>query len=106
MVKRCNAVDVRIYIDVVVNHMSGDASPAIGTGGSSADPSARSYPTVPFDVNDFHRYCKIKNYQNATEVRDCQLGGLHDLDQGKEHVRGKIVEFFNRLIDSGIAGLR
>lgn len=107
MVKRCNAVDVRIYVDIVVNHMSGDANPAVGTGGSTANTSSRSYPAVPFSFADFHQpVCSIHNYNNAAEVRNCELSGLHDLDQSKEHVRSKIVEFVNRIIDLGVAGIR
>jgi len=39
-------------------------------------------------------------------VRNCELVGLHDLNQGVEHVRQKIVEFLNLLIDIGVAGFR
>ncbi|KAG7210989.1 hypothetical protein KM043_016358 [Ampulex compressa] len=105
MVKRCNKVGVRIYPDTVVNHMTANKSPAIGTGGSTAQTEAFSY-SVPYSRQDFHQSCLIKNYQNATEVRDCELNGLHDLDQSKEHVRQEIVNYFNRLIDHGVAGLR
>ncbi|XP_011300849.1 alpha-amylase [Fopius arisanus] len=106
MVRRCNAADVRIYVDVVVNHMTGDANPARGVDGSTAEPSLKSYPAVPFTSADFHRTCAISNYQNATEVRDCELSGLHDLDQSKEHVRAAIVEYMDRITDLGVAGFR
>ena len=107
MVRRCNQAGVRIYVDIVINHMTGDADPAIGTGGSIANTQDLYYPGVdPFTSRDFHAKCAINNYQNATEVRDCELSGLHDLDQGKTHVRIKIVQFLNRVISTGIAGLR
>ena len=41
-----------------------------------------------------------------TQVRNCELDGLHDLNQGTEYVRQKIIEFLNRLIDIGVAGFR
>ncbi|KAK9871279.1 hypothetical protein WA026_011549 [Henosepilachna vigintioctopunctata] len=78
MTKRCNKVGVRIYVDAVVNHIS----------------------------EHFHKPCSINNYNDANEVRGCELVGLKDLDQGQEYVRGKIVEFLNRLIDLGVAGFR
>lgn len=106
MVSRCNKAGVRIYVDTVFNHMTGSANPAYGTGDSSAVPDQLSYPTVPYSVEDFHKPCLIQNYNNATEVRDCELSGLHDLDQSKEHVREKIVEFLDKIIDHGIAGFR
>ncbi|XP_057336494.1 alpha-amylase A-like [Microplitis mediator] len=106
MVKRCNAVDVRIYVDIVVNHMTADVSPAIGTAGSTANTSKRSYPAVPYSIMDFHPICAINNYNDATEVRNCELSGLHDLDQSREHVRNTIVNFINSFIDLGVAGIR
>lgn len=106
MVKRCNAVDVRIYVDIVVNHMTADVSPAIGTAGSTANTSTRSYPAVPYSIIDFHPICAINNYNNAIEVRNCELSGLHDLDQSREHVRNTIVNFINKIIDLGVAGIR
>jgi len=106
MVERCNKVGVRIFVDTVVNHMTADAQPAYGTGGTSANPEQRSYPAVPYSKKDFHPSCQIQNYNNATEVRDCELSGLHDLDQSKECVQDKINEFFNKVIDLGVAGIR
>ncbi|XP_029669332.1 alpha-amylase 2-like isoform X1 [Formica exsecta] len=107
MVNRCKKVGVQIYVDVVVNHMSADAQPAYGTGGTSADPKDFSYPGVPYSSQDFHTPpCQIQNYNNATEVRDCELSGLHDLNQRKDHVRSEIIEFFNKLVDLGATGLR
>ncbi|XP_050462477.1 alpha-amylase 2-like [Cataglyphis hispanica] len=107
MIERCKKVGVQIYVDAVINHMTADILPAYGTGGTSADPKDFSYPGVPYTSQDFHTPpCQIQNYNNATEVRDCELSGLHDLDQSKEHVRNEIIGFFNRITDLGIAGLR
>lgn len=107
MIERCKKAGVQIYVDAVINHMTADILPAYGTGGTSADPKDFSYPGVPYTSQDFHTPpCQIQNYNNATEVRDCELSGLHDLDQSKEHVRNEIIGFFDRIIDLGIAGLR
>lgn len=108
MVERCRNAGVRIFVDVVVNHMAapGPSTPLIGTAGSLADPLARDFPLVPFDKSDFHQSCSIQNYSNATEVRSCELSALPDLDQSNANVRGAIVEFMNTLIDMGVAGFR
>lgn len=107
MVKRCNDVGVRIFVDTVFNHMSGNQSPAIGTAGSDAYPSDLYYPGVPYGPSDFHRPpCGISNYQDAVQVRDCELNGLHDLDQSKESVRRAVVQFLNKIVDAGVAGYR
>jgi len=106
MVRRCNDAGVRIYVDVVFNHMSGDHKDAVGTGGSRANTYDLSYPSVPYTRPDFHSFCPIVNYQDPANVRNCELSGLHDLDQGAEHVRERIVRFINDMIDVGIAGIR
>ncbi|XP_055837480.1 alpha-amylase A-like [Episyrphus balteatus] len=104
MVERCNKVGVRIYPDVVFNHMA--ALSGRGTGGSLSDPDNNNFPAVPYTAEDFHPTCSLKDYSNPKEVRNCELEGLKDLDQSKEHVRQKIVAFLNHLIDIGVAGIR
>jgi hypothetical protein len=41
-----------------------------------------------------------------SQIRNCELVGLHDLNQGLDSVRNKILGFLNRLIDIGVAGFR
>ncbi|KAF4520997.1 hypothetical protein B566_EDAN002493 [Ephemera danica] len=106
MIRRCNNVGVRIYADVVFNHMTGGGSYLTGTGGSTANPDQKSYPAVPYGSGDFNGNCGINNYNNPVEVRNCELVGLKDLNQGKEWVRGKVADMLNRLIDLGVAGFR
>lgn len=106
MVARCNAVGVRIYVDTVINHMTGEWNPAVGTAGSTADTANKNYPAVPYSSLDFHATCAIEDYNNAEQVRNCELVGLKDLDQSKDYVRGKMLEFMNHLIDLGVAGFR
>lgn len=108
MVVRCRNAGVRIFVDVVVNHMAppAQASPVIGTAGSKADPLARDFPAVSFNRSHFHPSCAIQNYSNATEVRVCELASLPDLNQTNLEVQDKIVEFMNKLVDVGVAGFR
>ena len=104
MTRRCNAVGVRIYVDAVINHMSGMSR--TGTGGSSADNGGKQWPGVPFGPNDFNPRCDINNYNDVNQVRNCWLVGLADLNQGSSWVRDKIVDFMNHCIDLGVAGFR
>jgi alpha-amylase len=106
MTTRCNAVGVRIYVDVLPNHMAAHAVPAVGIGGTTANTAIRDFPGVPFSDMDFNRPCDIYDWHNIYEVRNCQLVGLNDLDQSKAWVRDKIVEFFDHLIELGVAGFR
>ncbi|XP_063699918.1 alpha-amylase 1-like [Culicoides brevitarsis] len=104
MIKRCNKVGVRVFVDVVFNHMAAGSGVVRGTSGSRAEPGNRAYPI--YSRYDFNRLCGINNYQNATEVRVCELSGLPDLDQSKSYVRKQIVDFLNKLVDMGVAGFR
>lgn len=99
MARRCNAVGVRIYPDVVINHMS--AAGGYGTGGSFSNPQEKSYPGVPYSKLDFNAGCGINDYQNSIQVRNCDLSGLPDLNQGNEYVRDKIAGYLNHLTDLG-----
>ncbi|XP_049811104.1 alpha-amylase 1-like [Schistocerca nitens] len=106
MVKRCNDVGVRIYADVILNHMTGTWDGEVGTGGSIPDTAAYSYPDVPYTKDNFHPYCLVNNYQDANNIRDCELVELHDLDQSQEFVRQKLSEYLNHLVELGVAGFR
>lgn len=106
MTRRCNEVGIRIYADVVINHMTANPKNNLGTAGSTADFQKYEYPAVPYSIHDFHAPCIINNYNVATEVRNCQLLALKDLNLGKDYVRDKISDYLNKLIDYGVAGFR
>ncbi|XP_058813358.1 alpha-amylase B-like [Topomyia yanbarensis] len=103
MVRRCNVVGVRIYADVVLNHMSSFTQYG-GTGGSTADSVRLSYPAVPYNMSDFNENCLITESSNPIERRSCRLEGSPDLNQRSEWVRDRIVNFLNKLITYGVAG--
>ncbi|XP_049873298.1 alpha-amylase 1-like [Pectinophora gossypiella] len=110
MVRRCNNAGVRIYVDAIINHMTGTWSENVGTGGSTANFGEWNYPSVPYGRNDFNwPQCVIQgsDYGCCPErVRNCELSGLKDLNQGSEYVRGMIVGYMNHLIQLGVAGFR
>ena len=106
MTKRCKAVGVDIYADVLINHMAGQYT---GKGVAGSDYSQYQYP-VPYSKNDFH-HCgrkdnKIANYQDLWEVQNCNLGTLVDLNTAKPDVQNKIVAYLNDLILLGVSGFR
>ncbi|KAM9688354.1 alpha-amylase 2B-like isoform 2-T2 [Trichechus inunguis] len=100
MVTRCNNVGVRIYVDAVINHMSGSGVSAgtSSTCGSYFNPGNRDFPAVPYSGWDFNDgKCQtgsgeIENYQDVNQVRDCRLVGLVDLALGKDYVRSKVID--------------
>jgi alpha-amylase len=108
MVSRCNAVGVDIYVDAVINHMSGVDPSGVGINGSTF--SYYDYPGT-YASWDFHHCGRngnddIVNYQDPWEVQNCELVNLSDLDTGSSYVRGKLVAYMNDLISLGVAGFR
>ncbi|KFB47455.1 AGAP012230-PA-like protein [Anopheles sinensis] len=108
MSRRCNAAGVRLYVDIIINHMGATqpVEPAQGTGSSTAIPSDRQFPAVPYGWPDFNPPCDINNWNDPVEIRNCELVGLHDLNQAVPWVRDRIVDFLNHLIELGVAGFR
>nr|XP_006819823.1 PREDICTED: alpha-amylase-like [Saccoglossus kowalevskii] len=114
MVDRCNKAGVRIYADVVINHMTGkNAGHGYGIGGNKFNASSKSYPAVPYKYEHFNGQdtCKsddglVHNYTNPEEVRNCNLLGLLDLRLDMDHVREMVTNYMNDLIDMSVAGFR
>lgn len=104
MVSRCNAAGVAIYVDAVINHMSGGAS---GTSSAGNGWTGHNYPRVPYGSGDFHQpVCGIDNYNDAWNVQNCELSGLQDLNTGAAYVRGKIADYLVDLVNLGVKGFR
>lgn len=53
----------------------------VGTAGNKAEASRNNFSGVPYTPEHFHKPCSINNYNDANEVRSCELVGLKDLDQ-------------------------
>lgn len=107
MVRSCNAVGVRIYVDVLLNHMAASYDGVVyGTGGSFAYPNAKHFPAVPYTAHDFHSTCDIQDWNDRFQVQNCELVRLKDLDQSSDRVRAQLLGFLNHLIELGVAGFR
>jgi alpha-amylase len=108
MVRRCDAVGVKIYADAVINHMTGDRfhpDPVFGTGSGGSHYDYYNYPI--FQGHDFHD-CRrdIQNYRNKWEVQNCNLVNLADLNTGFPEVQQKIADYLNDMVSVGVAGFR
>ncbi len=110
MISRCGAVGVDIYVDAVINHMTG----GIGTGfdgtyyrgSNNSQYNKYTYPGLYAD-QDFHS-CRssINNYNDAGNVQNCELVGLSDLNTGSDYVRTKIANYMISLAGMGVKGFR
>lgn len=114
MVARCRDAGVKIYVDVVLNHMSGTGSAGSGPGSAGTVYSKYEYPNLfndgsgdAYTYPDFGPcYTTISNWGNKAEVQDCELLALADLNTGDPEVRRKIARYMNAVIDLGVAGFR
>ncbi|MZD05571.1 glycosidase [Streptomyces sp. SID5785] len=102
MVDTCHAAGVKVVADTVINHMS--AGSGTGTGGSSY--TKYDYPGVYSAADMDNCTATISNYQDRTNVQECELVGLADLDTGEEYVRGRIAGYMNDLLSLGVDGFR
>ncbi len=103
MVQRCRAAGVGIYVDAVINHMTANPSPGVGSNGTAY--STYDYPGL-YGPSDFHTPCTVTDYSNAANVQDCELLGLPDLNTGLASVRQKIAGYLIGLARIGVAGFR
>lgn len=108
MVNTCHAAGVKVIVDAVVNHMSGQDNGGTGWAGSSY--GHYNYPGV-YSAQDFH-YCgrngndDIANYNDRYEVQNCELVNLADLKTESEYVRGRLAAYLNDLLSLGVDGFR
>ncbi|MEV0981376.1 carbohydrate-binding module family 20 domain-containing protein [Streptomyces sp. NPDC049915] len=102
MVDACHAAGVKVVVDTVINHMS--AGSGTGTGGSSY--TKYDYPGLYSSADMDNCTATISNYQDRTNVQECELVGLADLDTGEDYVRGKIAGCLNDLLSLGVDGFR
>ncbi len=107
MTARCKAAGVDIYVDAVLNHMTGVYS-GVGTAGSTF--SEYHYPGL-YDYDDFHHCGLTENddiwdFNDPAQVRNCELVNLADLATEKEKVRDRLAGYLNDLIRLGVAGIR
>lgn len=110
MVSTCRAAGVKVYVDTVINHMTGQGSTSYGgvTGYSKYN-----YPGL-YSGADFHNYpsdCpesddQIHNWNDFTEVTHCELSNLSDLRTESDYVRTQIAGYLNKLIGYGVSGFR
>ncbi len=103
MVERCRRAGVTIYADAVINHMAGMEA-GIGSAGTQFTKYDYSGLYGPEDFNP----CRtaIENYNDVTNVTQCELVGLADLDTSSPRVQARLVDYLLDLANLGISGFR
>ncbi|MFK0294150.1 alpha-amylase family protein [Streptomyces sp. NPDC090442] len=102
MASACHRAGVKVIADAVINHMS--AGSGTGTGGTQY--TKYNYPGSYQDW-DFHTCRKpISDYTNRSDVQNCELVGLADLDTGSDYVRTTLAKYLDDLRSLGADGFR
>ncbi len=107
MVERCAAVGVDIYVDAVINHMTGVRS---GTGVAGSPYGEYDYPGL-YSYDDFN-HCErhdgndIVDFDDVFVLHHCELVNLADLATDQTDVQEKLAGFLNDLVSTGVAGFR
>lgn len=107
MTARCEAAGVAIYVDAILNHMTGVYA-GVGTAGSTF--GEYDYPGL-YGYDDFH-HCdltegdEIQVWDDPVQVTTCELVNLADLDTGAEKVQARLAAYLNDLVSLGVAGFR
>jgi alpha-amylase len=110
MVNACRRAGVKVYVDAVINHTTGQGSTSYG--GQTYSPY--NYPAIPYNRRDFHvpnGECTssdggIQDFNNKNQVFKCNLVGLEDLDTDKAGVRRTLAAYLNKLLSYGVSGFR
>jgi alpha-amylase len=116
MVKTCRQAGVKVYVDAVINHMTGQGDTSYG--GRTYQRYAYSDLGVNHNASyansDFHKYSgdctsttgAIDDFNNLAQVRNCELVGLSDLRTDTAKVRKTLAAYLNKLLGYGVSGFR
>jgi alpha-amylase len=114
MVSACHAAGVKVYVDAVINHAAGSNQTSTDSyGGDSFNPATYTYGTMGYASSNFHfdppcpnSDLSIKDWNNVTQVQECQLVGLSDLYTEQDYVRSALAGYLNKLEGYGVDGFR
>lgn len=109
MVSTCRKAGVKVYVDAVINHTTGQGHTSYG----GTDYTPYNYPGL-YSAHDFNfnnGTCPssdggIQDYNNKAQVFNCNLVGLEDLDTSTPHVQAELAGYLNKLLRYGVSGFR
>ena len=116
MVRTCRKAGVKVYVDAVINHMTGQGSRSYGgtSYGRYSYQDLFGPGTRDYRPRNFHKtsgQCPsttggIENFNDVTQVHFCELVGLADLRTETKLVRTQLVRYLNLLLGYGVSGFR
>ena len=117
MVLTCRRAGVKVYVDAVINHMTGQGDVSYGGvsytkyayAGLYQPANFHSYPAdcpIPPTAGSADREGNITDFNDYTQVFNCELVGLSDLRTQSTYVRNTLAAYLNKLLGYGVSGFR
>jgi alpha-amylase len=105
MIQTCHAAGIKVYADVVLQHMTAEADGGVGDNGTTF-PNMYDYPPL-YGPSDFSP-CEtsITDWDDEYQVWNCQLDGLATLNTSLTYVQDTEAAYLNSLIALGVDGFR
>lgn len=109
MVGACRKAGVRVIVDAVINHTTGQGDHSYG----GVTYSKYDYPGV-YTAKNFHHApadCPtadgaVDDFNSYRQVTRCELVGLADLRTESPYVRSTLAGYLNKLLAYGVSGFR
>src|SRR4051794_4732589 len=108
MVATCRRAGVKVIVDAVINHMTGQGDTSYGGVHYTKYTYAGLYTPDDFHVprGECPTGGDIQDFNNYLQVVKCELVSLSDLRTETEHVRATLAAYLNKLIGYGVSGFR
>lgn len=104
LIDTAHAADIKMILDVVPNHT------ADYLAGTSTTYSPSTYkPDSPLDNSNYYHHngdCLFNGSETQTQIENCDLGGLDDLDQANSTVSNFLIDTYEDWVAMGFDGIR
>lgn len=104
LIDTAHGLGLKMILDVVPNHT------ADYLAGTSTTYSPNTYkPASPLDNSSYFHHagdCLFNGTETQTQIENCDLGGLDDLDQSNSTVSDFLMDTYKDWIDMGFDGIR
>jgi alpha-amylase len=109
MVATCRKAGVKVYVDAVINHMTGQGNISYGGQGYTKYEYQGLYTSANFHHTPAD--CpspsgNIEDFNNYLQVTKCELVSLSDLRTETSYVRNHLAAYLNKLLSYGVSGFR
>ena len=109
MVATCRNAGVKVYVDAVINHMTGQGHVVLRRRQRTRRTTTPTTRTANFHVKAGECPSSdggIEDFNNLLQVFQCNLLGLEDLRTETDYVQTKLAGYLNKLIGYGVSGFR